>query len=51
MRQRREAVAAQQGVAELEQCIGAAGAAGVQLGAKRLKLHKRGSWHRHGRAA
>jgi hypothetical protein len=50
--QRRERrLAAEQGVAQLQQRIGAAGAAGVQLGPERTQPHQGGRWHQHGRAA
>jgi hypothetical protein len=42
---------AQQRVAQLEQRIGAAGVAGVQLGSEGAEPRKGGSWHRHDRAA
>ena len=42
---------AQQRVAQLEQRIGAAGEAGVQLGSERAEPHEGEGWHRHGRAA
>jgi hypothetical protein len=52
VRQRRDwPGGAQQRVAELEQRIGAAGEAGVQLVAEGSKPHQGGRWHRHGRAA
>jgi hypothetical protein len=51
MRQRRERLGAQQRVAQLDQGVGAAGIAGVQLGPERTEPLKGGSWHRHGRAA
>jgi hypothetical protein len=51
VRQRRERLGAQQRVAELDQGVGAAGVAGVQLGPERTEPRKGGSWHRHGRAA
>jgi len=51
VRQRRERLGAQQRVAELEQGISAAGAAGVQLGPEGAEPRQGGSWHRHGRAA
>jgi hypothetical protein len=41
----------QQRVGEVEQRIGAAGAAGVQLGPERTQPREGGSWHRHDRAA
>jgi len=42
---------AQQGVAQLEQRIGAVGEAGVQLGSERAEPSEGEGWHRHGRAA
>jgi hypothetical protein len=42
---------AQQRVAQLEQGIGAAGEAGVQLAPELTELRKGEGWHRHGRAA
>jgi hypothetical protein len=51
VRQRRDRLGAQQRITELEQRIGAAGKAGVQLGPERAKPHQGGGWHRHGRAA
>jgi hypothetical protein len=49
--QRRDRLGAQQGVAQLEQGIGAAGAAGVQLGPEPTEPHQGEGWHWHGRAA
>jgi hypothetical protein len=51
VRQRRERLGAQQRVAQLEQRIGAAWEAGVQLGPEGAKPRQGGSWYRHGRAA
>ena len=42
---------AQQRVAQLEQRVGAAGEAGVQLAPELTELRKGEGWHRHGRAA
>jgi hypothetical protein len=51
VRQRRERLGAQQRIAQLEQRIGAAWEAGMQLGPEGAEPRKGGSWHRHGRAA
>jgi hypothetical protein len=51
VRQRRERLGAKQRVAELEQGVGAAGVAGVQLRPEDAKPHEGEGWHRHGRAA
>jgi hypothetical protein len=51
VRQRRDRLGAQQRVAELEQRIGAAGAAGVQLSPEVAEPREGEGWHRHGRAA
>jgi hypothetical protein len=51
MRQRWEGLGAQQRVAQLEQRIGAAGVAGVQLSPEAAEPHQGEGWHRHGRAA
>jgi hypothetical protein len=51
VRQRRDRRGAQQRVAELEQRIGAAGAAGVQFGPELAEPHQGEGWHRHDRAA
>jgi hypothetical protein len=51
VRQRPDRLGAQQGVAQLEQRIGAAGKAGVQLAPERAEPHQGEGWHRHGRAA
>jgi hypothetical protein len=52
VRQRRQRrLGAQQRVGQLEQRIGAAGAAGVQLGPEGAEPCKGRSWHQHGRAA
>jgi hypothetical protein len=49
--QRPDRLRAQQRVAQLEQRIGAAGAAGVQLSPELIEPRKGEGWHRHGRAA
>jgi hypothetical protein len=51
VRQRRDRGGAQQGVAQLEQRIGTAGKAGVQLGPKVAEPRQGEGWRRHGRAA
>jgi hypothetical protein len=52
VRQRRDRPgSAQQRVAQLEQRIGTAGEAGVQLSPEQAEPRKGGSWHQHGRAA
>ena len=51
VRQRRDRLSAQQRIAQLEQRVSAAGAAGVQLGPERTQPREGGSWHRHDRAA
>ena len=51
VRQRRDRLGAQQRVAQLEQRIGAAGEASVQLVTEGTELREGGSWHRHDRAA
>jgi hypothetical protein len=51
VRQRRDRLGAQQRVAQLNQGVGAAGAAGVQLGPERAEPGEGEGWHRHGRAA
>jgi hypothetical protein len=51
VRQRPDRLGAQQRVAELEQGIGAAGEAGVQLAPEPAEPRKGEGWHRHGRAA
>jgi hypothetical protein len=51
VRQRGDRRGAQQRVAELEQRIGAAGEAGVQLSPEQAEPREGGSWHQHGRAA
>ena len=51
VRQRGERLGAKQRVAELEQGVGAAGVAGVQLRPEHAKPHEGEGWHRHGRAA
>jgi hypothetical protein len=51
VRQRRDHRGAQQRVAQLEQRIGAAGEASVQLVTEGTELREGGSWHRHDRAA
>jgi hypothetical protein len=51
VRQRRDRLGAQQCVAQLEQRIGAAGVAGVQLGPELTESHQGEGWHRHSRAA
>jgi hypothetical protein len=52
MRQRQQRrLGAQQRITQLEQRIGAAAEAGVQLGPERTKPRKGEGWHRHGRAA
>src|SRR5207247_7100015 len=51
VRQRRDRRGAEQRVAELEQRIGAAGEADVQLGPELTESHQGEGWHRHGRAA
>jgi hypothetical protein len=50
-RQRPDRWGAQQRVAQLEQRIGAAREAGVQLGPERAEPREGEGWHRHGRAA
>jgi hypothetical protein len=49
--QRRDRRGAEQRVVQLEQRIGAAGEAGVQLGPELTESHQGEGWHRHGRAA
>jgi hypothetical protein len=51
VRQRRDRLGAQQGVAQLEQRVGAAGEAGVQLTPEHVEPRKARRWLRHGRAA
>jgi site-specific DNA recombinase len=51
VRQRRGRLGAQQRVAELEQRIGTAGEAGVQLSPEPAEPREGGSWHQRGRAA
>jgi hypothetical protein len=51
VRQRRDRLGAQQRVAKLEQRIGAAGEAGVQLSSEAAEPSEGKAWHRHGRAA
>jgi hypothetical protein len=52
VRQRQErCLAAEQGIAQLKQGVGAAGEAGVQLAPEGAEPRQGGSWHRHGRAA
>jgi hypothetical protein len=51
VRQRRERWGAQQRVAQLDQGVGAAGEAGVQLGPEPAEPREVGSWQQHGRAA
>jgi len=51
VRQRRDRGGAQQCVAQLEQRIGAAGEAGVQLAPEAAEPHQGEGWRRHGRAA
>jgi hypothetical protein len=52
MRQRRERrLAAEQGITQLEQRIGAAGERAMQLGSERTEPREGEGWHRHGRAA
>ena len=51
VRQRPDRRGAQQRIAELEQRIGAAGKAGVQLAPERAEPREGEGWHRHGRAA
>jgi hypothetical protein len=49
--QRGDRLGAQQRVAQLEQGIGAAGEAGVQLSPELTEPHEGKGWRRHGRAA
>jgi hypothetical protein len=51
VRQGGDRLSAQQRVAQLDQRIGTADAAGVQLGPEPAEPHQRRSWHWHGRAA
>jgi hypothetical protein len=51
VRQRRDRLGAQQRVAQLEQRIGAAGEAGVQLSPELTEPRQGEGWHRHGHAA
>jgi hypothetical protein len=52
VRQRRERrLAAEQGITQLEQRIGAAGERAMQLGSERTEPREGEGWHRHGRAA
>jgi hypothetical protein len=51
VRQRPDRRGAQQRVAQLEQRIGAAAEAGVQLGPETAQPREGEGWHRHGRAA
>jgi site-specific DNA recombinase len=52
VRQRQQRrLGAQQRIGEVEQRIGAAGKAGVQLSSERTKPNEGEGWHRHGRAA
>jgi hypothetical protein len=51
VRQRRERLGAQQGIAQLEQRIGAAWEAGMQLVAERAEQREGEVGHRHDRAA
>jgi hypothetical protein len=51
VRQRRDRWGAQQRVAQLQQRIGAAGEAGVQLAPEQAEPRKGEGWQQHGRAA
>ena len=51
VRQRRYGLGAQQRVAKVEQRVGAAGAASVQLSPEVAEPHQGEGWHRHDRAA
>ena len=51
LRQRSDCLGAQQRVAQLEQRIGAADVAGVQLSPEAAEPREGEGWHRHGRAA
>jgi hypothetical protein len=51
MRQRRQCLSGQQRVAQLEQRVGTASEAGVQLGTEGAELDKWGRWLGHGRGA